>query len=192
MNAGRARVAVVAGGLFLLGGGTLAASAHAGSFSDRVQTLPYQLGAWATVIGCAVVVIGLPRFSAAVGTMASVSATAGTCLMLGLAYAEATVNPAIASVAPTLLDNSPEPSMAAGLAIAVLGFGAGWVIYGVSLLRGGAARRGPAVGVVVGAVASLAPMVPGPALVGLGLIWLGTSTGPNSRSAPEAPATRGT
>lgn len=167
------RTVLMAAALFLLAGGTLQAAAHQDTFSATAETWEYQLGAWATVVGCVALVTALPRLRLA-STAATTAAVVGTSLLAGLAFAEATVNPAIADAAPTLLDDTPNASMAVGLAVSTVAFAIGWLTLGVVLLRQGG-RRAAAVAVMVAAVVSFVPMVPGPAVVGLALIWLATT-----------------
>jgi hypothetical protein len=171
------RTVLMTAALFLLAGGTLQAAAHHESFSATAQTWPYQLGAWATVVGCIALATALPRLGLA-STGATTAAVVGSCLLAGLAFAEASVNPAIADAAPELLDGTPSTSMAVGLGLSTVAFAVGWLTLGSALLRRGG-RRGAPVAVVVAAVVSFVPMVPGPAVVGLALIWLATTTEPD-------------
>lgn len=171
MNA-TARRALLAGALLLLAGGTLQAAAHRASFSATVDQWPYQAGAWATLLGGIVLAVVAPRWPA--GPRAAVLAAVGSALMAALAFSQAAINPALADAAPAVLDNPPGASVLVGTILAIIVFALGWLSFGVSLLRRNG-RSPAAVAVVVASVISLAPMVPGPAVLGLALVWLATS-----------------
>jgi hypothetical protein len=175
-----ARRALFLGGLLLLAGGTLQAAAHRPTFSATVDQWPYQLGAWATLAGSAVLVLVVPRWP--VGPVAAAAAAVGSLLLAALAFSEATVNPALGDIAPRLLEERPGATMLVGMGVAIVGFAVGWLTFGVSLLRR-SGRTGSAVAVVAASVVALAPMIPGPAVLGLALVWLATSTAP----APDLP-----
>jgi hypothetical protein len=171
---GRSRVAVLGAGLALLAGGTLGAAVHHDSFSDTAGTWTYQVGAWATLVGCVALVVWVLRQERPYSGAPAVAAATGSCLMAALAFTEAAVNPAIADAAPRLLDEAPSGTMLVGMSLCTLAFAVGWVVQGAALLRHGH-RRAPALALVVAGVVSAVPFAPGPALVGLVLVWLGTS-----------------
>jgi hypothetical protein len=179
-----ARRALVVGGLLLLAGGTLQAAAHRSTFSATVDQWPYEVGAWATLVGSAVLAVVSARWST--GAAAALAA-GGSALLAALAFSEATVNPALVDAAPKLLDDRPGTAMLVGMGVATVGFAAGWLAFGVSLLRRG--RTAPAIAVVVASVLCLVPMIPGPAVLGLALVWLATSTTPE-RVVPDRVAAR--
>lgn len=169
---GSPRHTLLVGALLLLAGGTLQAAAHRDTFSATVDQWPYQAGAWATLAGGIVLSLAASRCPA--GPRAAVTASVGSALVAALAFSQATVNPTLADVAPSVLDESPPTVMLVGSGLAILAFGIGWLSFGVSLLRRGG-RAPAAMAVVVAAVISLAPMIPGPAVLGLALVWLATS-----------------
>lgn len=180
MNA-TSRRGLLGGALLLLAGGTLQAAAHRDTFSATVQQWPYQAGAWATLAGGIALALMAPRWPA--GPRAAAMAAAGSTLMAALAFSEAFVNPVLADVAPSVLDDPPPTVMLVGSGLAILGFGIGWLSFGIALLR----RRGrapAAIAVVLAAVVSLVPMIPGPAVLGLALVWLATSSTLGSASEP--------
>lgn len=183
-----ARSVPFAAGLALLAGGTLPAAGHRDTFSDTVGTWTYQLGAWATMVGCVVLAVWVLRQAAPFAGVPAIAAAVGSCLMAALAFSEAAVNPVIADAAPRVLDDSPPGTMLVGMTVCSLAFAVGWLAQGVALLRHGG-RRAPAWAVILAAVVSAIPFLPGPALLGLALVWLATSSEGASGHATE-PALR--
>jgi len=177
-----ARTGWILAGLLLLAGGTLQAAAHRSTFSATVDRWPYQVGAWATVAGGCGLAVLAARWFDTVGSIPAAVAAAGSALLAALAFSEASVNPALVDAAPKLLDDRPGTTMLVGLGIATVGFAVGWVVFGIALLRR-SGRSAPAIAVLVAAVLSLVPMIPGPAVLGLTLVWLATS----SAAAPDLP-----
>lgn len=171
-----ARRAFAAGGLLLLAGGTLQAAAHRSTFAATVDQWPYQLGAWATLVGGAVLVVAVSRSAAVPGIAAAV----GSVLLAALAFSQATVNPALVESAPELLNDRPGATMLVGMGVSTLGFAIGWMVFGISLLRR-SGRTAAGIAVVAASVVCLVPMVPGPAVLGLALVWLATSTTPDAK-----------
>lgn len=123
-------------------------------------------------------------------TVATAAAALGTMFWFALAFAEAVVDPAIATTAPVLLDGeTPPASLTVGLMVTLLGFAIGWLTYAIALLRTGTVAKGPAALVVVGAVLSALPFLPvGAVLIGLAMVWLGVRQQPSPARAVVAAA----
>lgn len=170
-----ARTAFVAGGLLLLAGGTLQAAAHQSTFAATVDQWPYQLGAWATFVGSAVLAVAVSRSAAVPG----IAAALGSVLLAAMAFSQATVNPALVESAPDLLNDRPGATMLVGMGVSTLGFAVGWLVFGIALLRR-SGRTAAGIAVVGASVLCLVPVVPGPAVLGLALVWLATSTAPEA------------
>jgi hypothetical protein len=169
--------------------------AHKSTYSETVRQTPFQVGSWALVVGFLALIFAVWQLHVRLDgrlsweRVSAAAAAIGSGLALGLAYAVAAANPAIATAAPTLLDGDSQPaSLAAGWLLGVIGLALGWLLFGIALLRSRAVARGPAIGLVVAAVLCLLPMLPGQILLGAALVWLALRRQPSLVAEPAAMA----
>jgi hypothetical protein len=189
------RTVLATAGILVALGTILQNIVHKSTYSETVRQAPFQVGSWVLVVGFLALILAVWQLNTRLdgrlswGHLSAVAAAVGSALALGLAYAVAAANPAIATAAPALLDGDSQPaSMTAGWLLGVIGLALGWLVFGIALLRSRAVARGPAVGLVVAAVLCLVPMLPGQILLGAALVWVALRRQPSLVAEPATMA----
>ncbi len=181
----------------LLGGGLYAAGAvlhPAGEGIDAVGSprwVPSHVVYWAAILLIQLGLVGLyarqHERAGWLGLAGFTLAFAGTTLVSGILLYAATIMPLIAAQAPAIFEQATTmPTYMA--AVFVMGFGLGWVLFGMATVRAGVLPRWPGLlliaGVLLFVVSEAAAFEAGLAhtlvtvgdlAFGIGMVWLGTA-----------------
>jgi hypothetical protein len=158
----------------------LAVGLTAGDSAATVtHTLTYGLalvGMCALLLALSAVYAGHQQALGRLGLIGYVAATMGTVLVAGDWWFEAFVVPMIGAQAPEVLNLPPGGSVLVGALITAGLFAAGWITFGVAVLRSGALSRTAGVLLVVGGVCGiLALSTPYQIPLAVAVAWMGFS-----------------
>jgi hypothetical protein len=147
------------------------------------------------VYGDAVIALGLIAIYWAQAERAGSLGVAGFAVSLagafgyaGASWAAAFVVPALARVAPTVLDG-PDPLIGAGLISTILVAAVGWILFGIATIRAGVFPRWTGILIIVanvipfvlqplGIPTQIGPIALGVAMIGMGYQILGSALVP--------------
>src|SRR5829696_1787837 len=101
------------------------------------QQVLYLLGATLLLIGLVGLYARQSQAAGALGLVGFLIAFAGTVLAAGLFWAGMFIAPALATEAPDFVDAGPPP----GFVLTFIGFGVGWLVFGIATLRAGVYPR---------------------------------------------------
>jgi hypothetical protein len=163
-------------------------------FSDHVVTPAFRAGAFIGLIGVFVLALALiqlhSRQTERIGhgaLVAALFAGFGTMLLACVTWSTAFLDPAAAKVAPTLIDNTPPVILVVGFFMSLAWFGLSWAAYAIVMLRSGVLAIAPVVVMLLGALASVLPMVPfAVAIFGLGACLARPGAGPGTGASAPA------
>jgi len=150
----------------------------------RPNWVPAHLLYWVSVILMQFGLVGLYLCQAEkagrLGLVSFILAFIGTALLGSLNFMASTLQPLIASAAPAIFDQAMAPTPLAGLVI-VLGFGLGYILFGVVTMRAGVLPRWAGFLLIIGVVLlitgallfSILIVDIGDIIFSLGLAWMG-------------------
>lgn len=168
--------------------------------------VPAHLVYWVSIILLHLGLVGLYAHQAEkagrLGVVGFVLAFAGTALVGSIVLAAATLTPLIAAETPGVFEQATTlPGFL--VPVFVLGFGLGYVLFGVATMRAGVLPRWSgllvAVGVTLFVIAEAVPLGTGAAhalvtggdiLFGLGLVWMGYALWRSRNAVTEAGSVR--
>jgi hypothetical protein len=133
------------------------------------QQVLYLLGATLLLIGLVGLYARQVQAAGALGLVGFLIAFAGTVLAAGFFWAGMFIAPALATEAPDFVDAGPPP----GLVLTFIGFGVGWLVFGIATLRAGVYPRRAAILVIVGAVIVALPLPFTTIVLSVAVGWLG-------------------
>jgi hypothetical protein len=189
-------VAAILGGLALVLYNSvevvLFSGAPLSALANRAGWVPFQM---IGVYGDAVIALGLIAIYWAQAERAGSLGLAGFAVSLagafgyaGASWAAAFVVPALARVAPTVLDG-PDPLIGAGLISTILVAAVGWILFGIATIRAGVFPRWTGILIIVanvipfvlqplGIPTQIGPIALGVAMIGMGYQILGSALVP--------------
>ncbi len=128
------------------------------------------------------------------GTIAFVTALAGTMMLGGDLWFETFAVPWLADAAPASLDTDPTTVIAIGAVASYLSFAIGWALFGIASFRARAFPKVISAAIVVGGILGFSALVPplgipiGIAVASLGLWMVGSKRSVRASNGVRVPA----
>jgi uncharacterized membrane protein (DUF485 family) len=159
------------------------------SGTSIVQSVVFLLGVALLLVGLVGLYIRLAEATGGLlGLVGFLLALVGTGMVMGVVWDQTFTVPALAQVAPTLLESDPPALVNFGFIISFVLFGLGWLLFGVEAYRARVYPRIAVILLMVGAVLTILPLPFVGLVFAVGVAWLGLALLTGRDTTAEQPS----
>lgn len=159
------------------------------SGTSIVQSVVFLLGVALLLVGLVGLYIRLAEATGGLlGLVGFLLALVGTGMVMGVLWDQTFTVPALAQVAPTLLESDPPALVNFGFIFSFVLFGLGWLLFGVEAYRARVYPRIAVILLMVGAVLTILPLPFVGLVFAVGLAWLGLALLTGRDTSAEQPS----